>query len=176
VRHFRVFGSKCYIKREDGKMGKFDSRVDKGILVGYSSIRKAYKCYNLRLKKVVESINVTIDETGRAESKEEENKSMEQLFEKEAEDEVEEEDEENLTETEEQVQQVSSNTPSKRVQKIILQIRLLEAKMQELRLEEKFVHQNKHTYHSYLQLNQTFFKKPTRMNFGIRPWIKNLIK
>jgi transposase InsO family protein len=65
VKHFRVFGSKCYIKREDGKMGKFDSRVDKGILVGYSSTRKAYKCYNLRLNKVVERINVTIDETGR---------------------------------------------------------------------------------------------------------------
>jgi transposase InsO family protein len=37
VKHFRVFGSKCYIKREDGRMGKFDSRVDKGVLVGYSS-------------------------------------------------------------------------------------------------------------------------------------------
>jgi hypothetical protein len=64
VKHFIVFGSKCYIKREDGRMGKFDSRVDKGVLVGYSSTRKAYKCYNLRLNKVVESINVTIDETG----------------------------------------------------------------------------------------------------------------
>jgi hypothetical protein len=29
VKHFRVFGSKCYIKREDGRMRKFDSRVDK---------------------------------------------------------------------------------------------------------------------------------------------------
>jgi transposase InsO family protein len=29
VKHFRVFGSKCYIKREDGRMGKFDSCVDK---------------------------------------------------------------------------------------------------------------------------------------------------
>jgi hypothetical protein len=83
VDHFRVFGSKCYIKREDGRMGKFDSRVDKGILVGYSSTRKSYKCYNLRLNKIVESINVTIDETGRPELKEEENKSMEQLFEEE---------------------------------------------------------------------------------------------
>jgi hypothetical protein len=53
VKHFRVFGSKCYIKREDGKMGKFDSRVDKGILVGYSSTRKAYKCYNQILNKFV---------------------------------------------------------------------------------------------------------------------------
>jgi transposase InsO family protein len=28
VKHFRVFGSKCYIKREDGRMGRFDSHVD----------------------------------------------------------------------------------------------------------------------------------------------------
>jgi hypothetical protein len=123
VKHFRVFGSKCYIKNEDGRMGKFDSHVDKGILVGYSSTRKAYKCYNLRLNKVVESINVTIDEIGIPESKKEENKSMEQLFEgkdekeEEEEDEYEDEDEENLTEVEERVQQVSPKTPNKQVQK-----------------------------------------------------------
>jgi hypothetical protein len=29
VKHFRVFGRKCYIKREDGRMRKFDSCVDK---------------------------------------------------------------------------------------------------------------------------------------------------
>jgi hypothetical protein len=111
VKHFRVFGSKCYIKREDGKMRKFDSCVDKGILVGYSSTRKAYKFYNLRLNKVVEGINVTIDETGIPQSKKEENKSMEQLFEEEEEDEY----EENPTEVEEKVQQVSPKKPSKRV-------------------------------------------------------------
>jgi hypothetical protein len=58
VKHFKVFGSKCYIKREDGRMRKYNSHV------GYSSTRKAYKCYNIRLNKVVENINVTIDETG----------------------------------------------------------------------------------------------------------------
>ena len=46
-------------------MGKFYSHVDKGVLVGFSSTRKEYKCYNLRLNKVVESINVAIDETGK---------------------------------------------------------------------------------------------------------------
>jgi hypothetical protein len=86
IKHFRVFGRKCYIKREDGGMGKFDSHVDKGVLVGYSSTRKAYKCYNLRLNKVVERINVTIDETDKPESKEE-NESMKQPLEEEAEDE-----------------------------------------------------------------------------------------
>ena len=68
-------------------MGKFDSHVDKWVLVGYSSKRKAYKFYNLRLNKVVESI--IIDETCRKKLKEEENESMEQLYEEEAEDEVE---------------------------------------------------------------------------------------
>jgi hypothetical protein len=119
VKHFRFFGSKCHIKREDGRMGKFHSRVDKGVLVGYSSTRKAYKCYNLRLNKIVESINVTINEIGRPESKEEENESMKQPSEEEVEDEkeVEEEDEENPTETKEKVQSVSPKTPNKRVQK-----------------------------------------------------------
>jgi hypothetical protein len=61
VKYFRVFGRKCYIKREDGRMGKFDSRVEKGVLVGYSSKSKSYKCYNQTLNKFVEIINVTID-------------------------------------------------------------------------------------------------------------------
>jgi hypothetical protein len=117
VKHFRVFGRKCYIKREDGRMRKFDSHVDKGILVGYSSIRKKYTCYNLRLNKVVEIINVTIDETCRQELKEEENESIEQLYEEETKDEKEREDKEDLTETEQQVQQVTPKTPSRQVQK-----------------------------------------------------------
>jgi hypothetical protein len=114
VKHFRVFGSKCYIKREDGGIGKFESCVDKGVLVGYSSTRKAYKWYNLGLNKVVEIINVTIDETRRPESKEE-NESMKQSLQEEAEDEkeVEGEYEENLIEVEEQVQQVSPKTSNK---------------------------------------------------------------
>jgi hypothetical protein len=63
------------------------------------------------LNKVVESINVTIDETSGRELKEEENESMEQLYE----DEVEGEDEEDQTVVDEQVRQVSPKTPSKRV-------------------------------------------------------------
>jgi hypothetical protein len=84
VKNFIVFGRKCYIKREYGRMRKFEFHVDKGLLVGHSSTRKSYKCYNLRMKKFVESINVTIAETSRQELKEEENESMEQLYEEEA--------------------------------------------------------------------------------------------
>ena len=66
---------------------------------------------------MVERINVTIYETSRQELKEEENESMEQLYEEETEDEKEGEDEEDLTKEEEKVHRVPPNTPSKRVQK-----------------------------------------------------------
>lgn len=36
--------------------------VIKGIFLGYSTHSKAYKCFNKRLKRVVESVNVKIDE------------------------------------------------------------------------------------------------------------------
>jgi hypothetical protein len=46
VKHFRIFGCKCYIKRFEKHLGKSESRTDEGILVGYSCSRKSYKCYN----------------------------------------------------------------------------------------------------------------------------------
>jgi len=62
VKYFRICGSKCFIKINDDSPGKFDSRVDEGIFLGYSTRRKAYKCYNNRLQKIVQSIEVKIDE------------------------------------------------------------------------------------------------------------------
>jgi hypothetical protein len=117
VKHFRAFGIKCYIKREDGRMGKFDSCVDKGILVGYSSTRKAYKCYNLRLIKVVEIINVMVDDRGGQKLKEEEKESVEHVYEEEAKDEEATKggDEEGQIEVEEKVQQAPPKTPRKRI-------------------------------------------------------------
>jgi transposase InsO family protein len=41
VKNMRVFGSKCYIKREDGRMGKFESRVEKGVQVLQSKIEQS---------------------------------------------------------------------------------------------------------------------------------------
>lgn len=56
------FGSKCFIKKNDEKLGKFEARSDEGILLGYLSGNKGYKCYNKRLWKIVERIDVVIDE------------------------------------------------------------------------------------------------------------------
>ena len=49
-------------KRDDDNLGKFDSRTDEGIFLGYSSNKRAYICYNLRLHKIIESANVIIDD------------------------------------------------------------------------------------------------------------------
>ena len=43
-------------------MKKFNSRSDEGIFLGYSSTSKAYREYNKRTKKVMETVNVVIDE------------------------------------------------------------------------------------------------------------------
>ena len=57
-------------------MGEFESHVDEGIFVGYSCKRKTYKCYNLRIKQLVESINVTFDEDGVLASNDEDLESL----------------------------------------------------------------------------------------------------
>ena len=44
-------------------MGKFDSRSDKGIFLGYSFTSKAYRVYNKKIMKVMEIVNVVIDES-----------------------------------------------------------------------------------------------------------------
>ena len=62
IKHFRVFGSKCYIKNNDENLGKFDARADEGIFLGYASKSKGYRCYNKTLQNIVESIDVRFDE------------------------------------------------------------------------------------------------------------------
>ena len=61
VKYFIIFGSKCYIKRDDD-VGKFDARSDEGTFLGYSLKSRSYRCYNLRTKSVVESASVRVDE------------------------------------------------------------------------------------------------------------------
>lgn len=62
IKHFRVFGTKCFIKNNDEKLGKYDARADEVIFLGYASKGKGCKCYNKSLHKIVESINVRFDE------------------------------------------------------------------------------------------------------------------
>jgi hypothetical protein len=62
IKHFKVFGSKCYIKNNDDHLGKFDGRDDEGIFLGYATNSKGYRCFNKRMHKLVDCIDVRIDE------------------------------------------------------------------------------------------------------------------
>ena len=61
VKHFKLFGCKCYILKES-RNGKFDAKSDEGIFLGYSTRRKAYECLNANTNKFVESANIKFDE------------------------------------------------------------------------------------------------------------------
>ena len=63
VKYFRIFGSTCFILKDRENVGKFDSRSDEGIFLGYSSTSKAYQVYNKRTMKVMEIVNVVINES-----------------------------------------------------------------------------------------------------------------
>ena len=63
VKYFIIFGSTCFILKDRENVEKFDSRSDEGIFLGYSSTSKAYRVYNKRTIKVMETVNVLIDES-----------------------------------------------------------------------------------------------------------------
>ena len=63
VKYFRIFGSTSFILKDRENVGKFDSRSDERIFLGYSSTSKAYWVYNKRTRKVMETVNVVIDES-----------------------------------------------------------------------------------------------------------------
>ena len=52
VKHFKVFGCKCYVLKES-RNGNFDAKSDEGIFPGYSTRSKAYKCLNVNPNKLI---------------------------------------------------------------------------------------------------------------------------
>ncbi|XP_030946003.1 uncharacterized protein LOC115970515 [Quercus lobata] len=50
------------LSRDRENVEKFDSRSNEGIFLRYSSTSKAYRVYNKRTKKVMETVNIVIDE------------------------------------------------------------------------------------------------------------------
>ena len=44
--YIRVFGCKCLVKNNKGKLGKFEPRTIEGTFVGYAENSHAYRYYN----------------------------------------------------------------------------------------------------------------------------------
>ncbi|GKE95972.1 retrovirus-related pol polyprotein from transposon TNT 1-94, partial [Tanacetum coccineum] len=52
----------CYPKNNHEDIGKLGAKGDIGFFIGYSADSSAYRVYNRRTKKIMETMNVTIDE------------------------------------------------------------------------------------------------------------------
>jgi hypothetical protein len=63
VSHFHLFGCKCFILKKGKKLDKFEARSVDGIFFGYTSYSKAYRVLNLETNQIVETCEVTFDET-----------------------------------------------------------------------------------------------------------------
>jgi hypothetical protein len=62
VSHLRPFGCKCFVLK-CGNLDKFESRSFDGILLGYTPHDRSYQVYNFETNTVVESCDVTFDES-----------------------------------------------------------------------------------------------------------------
>ena len=62
-KYFKIFGNTCFILKDRENVRKFDTHSDEGIFLGYLSSSKAYRIFNKTTSKVMEIVNVVIDET-----------------------------------------------------------------------------------------------------------------
>nr|GEZ45064.1 hypothetical protein [Tanacetum cinerariifolium] len=62
ISFLHVFGALCYLKNDREDIGKLGAKGDIGFLIGYSADSCAYRIYNQRTKKIMETMNVSFDE------------------------------------------------------------------------------------------------------------------
>jgi hypothetical protein len=63
VSHLHVFGCKCFILKKGKKLDKFEARPVDGIFFDYASHYRAYHVLNLETNQIMETCEVTFDET-----------------------------------------------------------------------------------------------------------------
>ncbi|GJT47258.1 retrovirus-related pol polyprotein from transposon TNT 1-94 [Tanacetum coccineum] len=57
-----VFGALCYLTNDSGNLGKLQPKADIGIFIGYAPTKKAFRIYNRRTRRIIETIHVDFDE------------------------------------------------------------------------------------------------------------------
>ncbi|GJS55370.1 putative ribonuclease H-like domain-containing protein [Tanacetum coccineum] len=64
---FHVFGALCYPTNDSENLGKLQLKADISIFISYASIKKAFRIYNRRTRRIIETIHIDFDElTGMA--------------------------------------------------------------------------------------------------------------
>ncbi|GKB78044.1 retrovirus-related pol polyprotein from transposon TNT 1-94 [Tanacetum coccineum] len=59
---FHVFGALCYLTNDSENLGKLQPKADIGIFIGYAPTKKAFRIYNRRTRRIIETIHVDFDE------------------------------------------------------------------------------------------------------------------
>nr|GEV66223.1 hypothetical protein [Tanacetum cinerariifolium] len=62
ISFLHVFGALCYPKNDHEDIGKLGAKGDIGFFIGYSADSCAYRVYNCRTKKIIETMSVSFDE------------------------------------------------------------------------------------------------------------------
>nr|GFA40260.1 integrase, catalytic region, zinc finger, CCHC-type, peptidase aspartic, catalytic [Tanacetum cinerariifolium] len=62
ISFLHVFSALCYPKNDREDIGKLGAKSDIGFFIGYSADSCAYRVYNSRSKKIMETMNVSFDE------------------------------------------------------------------------------------------------------------------
>nr|GEX01195.1 putative ribonuclease H-like domain-containing protein [Tanacetum cinerariifolium] len=62
ISFLHVFGALCYPKNDREDIGKLGAKGDIRFFIGYSTDSCAYRIYNRRTKKIIETMNVSFDE------------------------------------------------------------------------------------------------------------------
>nr|GEX24239.1 retrovirus-related Pol polyprotein from transposon TNT 1-94 [Tanacetum cinerariifolium] len=62
ISYLYVFGALCYLKNDREDISKLGAKGNIGFFIGYSVNSVAYRVYNWRTKKIMETMNVTLDE------------------------------------------------------------------------------------------------------------------
>nr|GEX50669.1 hypothetical protein [Tanacetum cinerariifolium] len=62
ISFLHVFGALCYPKNDREDIGNLGAKGDIGFFIGYSADSCAYRIYNQRTKKIMETMNVSFDE------------------------------------------------------------------------------------------------------------------
>nr|GFB28427.1 retrovirus-related Pol polyprotein from transposon TNT 1-94 [Tanacetum cinerariifolium] len=59
---FHVFGALCYPTNDSENLGKLQPKADIGIFIGYAPTKKAFRIYNRRTRRIIETIHDDFDE------------------------------------------------------------------------------------------------------------------
>ncbi|GKE37784.1 putative ribonuclease H-like domain-containing protein, partial [Tanacetum coccineum] len=60
--YLHVFGALCYPTNDSKNLGKLQPKADIGIFIGYTPTKKAFRIYNRRSRRIIETIHVDFDE------------------------------------------------------------------------------------------------------------------